>query len=421
MTQHSDIETPPHKGERALAGEPRLPWIGLIALAAAIFISQTAEFIPGGLLSAMAAEFGRSYAAVGQLITVFAVAVVVTTTPLAMLLRRIDRKLIAITAFSIILIATGCASIAPTFELLILARVVGGAAHGLFWAVAAAYAAELVPASQLGRATAITAAGGTLSGLLGIPIGNALGQLLGWRSAFLMITVTGVLVLVIIVIWLPRVPANRAVPSQQRAFRPPAIGRVLLVCCAILAIVLGQLIFATYSVPWLTDVGGLPVAAIPAYLLGTGVVGGIGVALAGRAADRAPRRAFALLGGVVVVTLGFLPLASNSSVVVVVVLGLGSALAFAGIPLMLQAKMMRVAPSETRSLAAALQTTSFNIAIGGGAAAGGIALNQVGLAALPSVAAVITGAAIATVVIYEAVRYRQKAAAISEAGSTREE
>lgn len=75
-------------------------------------------------------------------------------------------------------------ALAPTFELLIAARFLGGMAHGLFWSVVFTYSAYLVRSDQLTRATSITALGGSLAGILGIPIGNALGQLWGWRLAF---------------------------------------------------------------------------------------------------------------------------------------------------------------------------------------------------------------------------------------------
>ena len=52
-------------------------------------------------------------------------------------------------------------AIAPTFEILVGARIVGGMAHGLFWAVMGAYSGYLVPKEYLGRAVAITTGGHT--------------------------------------------------------------------------------------------------------------------------------------------------------------------------------------------------------------------------------------------------------------------
>ena len=56
----------------------------------------------------------------------------------------------------------------------------GGLAHGMFWAIGGAYAAHLVPREQVGRALAVAMSGGTLAFVLGVPLGTALGQALGW-------------------------------------------------------------------------------------------------------------------------------------------------------------------------------------------------------------------------------------------------
>jgi predicted MFS family arabinose efflux permease len=60
-------------------------------------------------------------------------------------------------------------------------------------------------------------------------------------------------------------------------------------------------------------------------------------------------------------------------------------IAFGGLPAMLQTRMLHTASARIRDLAAALFTTSFNLAIGGGALVGGILLDRFGLASLPFV------------------------------------
>ena len=81
-------------------------------------------------------------------------------------------------------IANLLGAIAPSYEFLVGARILGGAAHGLFWSVTGPYASRLVPRHQLARAVSVTGAGGTAAFVLGVPIGTALGHALGWRLAF---------------------------------------------------------------------------------------------------------------------------------------------------------------------------------------------------------------------------------------------
>ncbi|MET0806383.1 MAG: MFS transporter, partial [Lacisediminihabitans sp.] len=155
------------------------PWVGLLVLACAIFVSVTSEFLPTGLLPDIAAGLTVSASQVGFLVTVFAGTVVLSTTPLAALTRNFSRKSLVVVVLLIIAASGVLAAVAPTYAVLVVARVIGGLAHGLFWAVVGAYAAHLVPKHQIGRAVAITSGGGTAAFVLGVPLGTALGHALG--------------------------------------------------------------------------------------------------------------------------------------------------------------------------------------------------------------------------------------------------
>ncbi|MET1051210.1 MAG: MFS transporter, partial [Mycetocola sp.] len=146
------------------------PWIGLLTLAGAIFVSVTSEFLPTGLLPDMAKDLDVSLSTAGLLVTVFAGTVVIATTPLAALTRKYSRKGLVVVVLLVIALANVLAAIAPSYEILVGARVLGGLAHGLFWAVVAAYSAHLVPKHQLGKAVAITAGGGSAAFVLGVPV-----------------------------------------------------------------------------------------------------------------------------------------------------------------------------------------------------------------------------------------------------------
>ncbi|MDF2562727.1 MAG: sugar transporter [Microbacterium sp.] len=371
---------------------PPFPRLGLLVLAAAIFVSMSTEFLPGGLVPNIAQTFDRPVTDVGQLITVFAGAVILTTTPLAVLTRRMPRKPLAIIALVGIAAATSLTALAPTFEMLLIARAAGGVAHGLFWSVAAAYAADLVPSSQLGRATAITAAGGSVAGVLGVPLGNALGQAFGWRVAFGSLAAVAVLVVLMVALLLPAVTPSPLAPrraSARDASTRSALGGILLVCAIILLVVIGQTTYGTYSVVWLGEVAAVPSAAIPAFLFGTGLAAFVAVSGLGRIADRFPNGAVPVAVGLLAVLSALFPLAAAWGIGALVVTALLQAMAFAVVPILLQTRMMRITPPHQRATAAALQTTAFNIAIGGGAVVGALAVGAWGLGSLPWVAAVL--------------------------------
>ena len=382
------------------------PWIGLLTLAGAIFVSVTSEFLPTGLLPDMAAELGVSLSTAGLLVTVFAGTVVIATTPLAALTRKYSRKGLVVVVLLVIALANVLAALAPTYEILVGARVLGGLAHGLFWAVVAAYSAHLVPKHQLGKAVAITAAGASAAFVLGVPVGTALGHALGWRAAFGIIAVVVALLSVAVVKFLPAV--NHHVPLKTGEIAVPlykdrSIRGVVLLCVVIVILITGQNIFYTYIAPWLVDVAGFPSTSVAFLLFLFGGAGVLGLVLAGFASDRFPKRGFAVALITVALSVLVLSLWSANMVVVVVAFVVWGA-AFGGIPAMLQTRMLHTASFRTRDLAAALQTTAFNVGIGGGALLGGILLDRTGIDSLPVTHIVFIGTGLLLLVGSDAFR-----------------
>ncbi|WP_162239000.1 MULTISPECIES: MFS transporter [unclassified Rathayibacter] len=387
------------------AKTPAFPWIGLLTLAGAIFVSVTSEFLPTGLIPDMSRDLGVSISLTGQLVTIFAATVVVATTPLTLITQRYSRKSLVLVALCTIAMANVLAALAPTFELLVGARIVGGLAHGLFWAVVAAYSAHLVSPAQLGRATAITAGGGSAAFVLGVPVGTALGHAFGWRPTF---AILGGIVLVLALVVVKFLPAvDHRVPIKTGEIRLPArkdrsLPRILGVCLVILLVLIGHNTLSTYITPWLENASFSP-DSIPLVLFAFGGAGAIGLVLAGFATDRLPRLGFIIASVGVVLALAGLALAAGAGAVAgVVAAAVLWNIAFGGIPVMLQTRMLRTSSFQLRSLAAALQTTAFNIGIGGGAIAGGVAIDAAGLDVLPWVAIVLVLVGLAVSLVLEA-------------------
>jgi predicted MFS family arabinose efflux permease len=360
-------------------------------LAGAIFVSVTSEFLPTGLLPDMAGELAVSESRIGLLVTIFAGTVVISTTPLAALTRNYSRKYLVVVVLVVVAAGNIIAAVAPSYEILVGARIIGGLAHGLFWAVVGAYAAHLVPKHQIGRAVAITSGGGTAAFVLGVPLGTALGHALGWRLAFAVIGVIVVVLALLVLRFLPAVDhrvtlATGEIPLPMRKDR--TLPGVIVLCIVIIVVMTGHNLFYTYIAPWLISVGGFAEDSIAVLLFLFGGAGAIGLVLAGLVSDRFPRAGLIVATALVAASVLVLALAADSQVVIVgaiVVWGI----AFGGLPAMLQTRMLHTASARLRDLAAALFTTSFNFAIGFGALAGGIVLDQVGIITLPFVDVVI--------------------------------
>lgn len=392
-----------------IATSTRFPLFSLLVLSGAVFVSVSSEFLPTGLLPDMAAELEVSESRIGLLVTIFALTVVLTTVPLTAVTRRFSRKWLMVVLLAVFAVSNVLAAFAPTYELLAAARVVGGAAHGLFWAVTGPYASRLVPRQQMARALSITNAGGVFAFILGVPLGTALGQALGWRWAFGVMGAVVVLFLVLVVLFLP--PVEHIVPLATGEIGVPArrdksIPGVLIVCVSVLLFMLGQNVFYTYIAPWVIQIGGIPASGVSALLFVYGAAGAIGLVLSGVFGDRYPRASVAVsLIGIAASVAALAAFGPGSPVAIVLTL-ISWSIFFGGLPALFHARNLHSSSLRIRDQAAAWLTISFNIAIGGGALLGGIVLDGFGIGMLPWVEVGLVFAALVFVLSTDRIRMR---------------
>ncbi len=398
----------------------RLPWFPLSLLSAGIFVAVTSEFLPIGLLPQLTAELGITEPQVGMLITVFAATVVVATAPLTQFTQRVPRKRLLIVLLVVFAVANLLAAVAPSYAVLLVARVIGGAAHGVFWAVVTPYAARLVAPERLASAVAIATAGGTVASVAGLPLGTLLGAAVGWRVSFAVIAGLVVVIAALIIAVLPPVEHRVAdAPRRARfsALRDATFVPVMVLCATVVLVTLGHATFYTYIAAWVIDVAGFGEADVAGVLLLFGAAGAIGVAVAGVLGDRYPRALLPVLLSGVIMSVAGVGLASGSAVAVVVLLTLWSAF-LGGVPVIFQARLLQTASLDLRDIAAAWITVSFNIGIGGGALLGGIVIGAWSVAALPIVTVACLLAALVLGSTVGLLARRARAAAASDQIST---
>lgn len=373
------------------------PLFRLLVLAGAIFVSVSSEFLPTGLLPEMASDLRVTESQIGLLVTIFAFTVVITTVPLARITQRFSRKWLMVTLLLVFALANVLAGLSQTYEFLVFARVLGGLAHGLFWAVTGPYASRLVSRKQLVRALSVTNAGGTAAFILGVPLGTALGQALGWQAAFFVMAGVVLVFTVLVVLFLPPVEHLHTLTTGEiglPARKDRTVPAVVAACILCIIIMLGQNSFNTYVAPWIIGPAGFESGAVGALLFVSGAAGAIGLLLSGVFGDRYPRATFSIMLGVVGVTMVLLTLFSGTQWFVIVLFALWG-VAFGGLPSLLHGRVLGAASPRIRDLASASLTTSFNIAIGGGALLGGVLLDAFGVEVLPLAFAALVVIAIA--------------------------
>jgi len=373
----------------------RFPLFRLLVLAGAIFVSVSSEFLPTGLLPDIAADLRVSESRVGLLVTIFAFTVVVSAAPLTVLTRRFSRKWLLVVLLGVFAFANVLAALSPTYELLAAARVLGGLAHGLFWAVAGPYVSLLVAPTQLARAVSVTTGGGAFAFILGVPFTAAIGHAIGWRWAFVTMAALVVVFAVLTVVLLPavdhRLPKKRLTTDTGSIIavtRDRSIVAVVIVAITVLLIATGHNLFYTYIAPWAIEIGGVPDDLVSLVLLFYGIAGALGLLVAGLFGDRYPRLTLNTMIVALVVFILVVAVGARGLVPVILLMMLWSA-SFGGLPALFQTRALHGASARIRDLTGAVTTTAFNLAIGGGALFGGLVLDHLGLALVPWVAAAV--------------------------------
>lgn len=358
--------------------QDRMPYAPLLALAMAAFITILTEALPAGLLPQMAQGLAVSEAWVGQTVTAYAIGSLMAAMPLTAATQGFRRRPLLLAAIAGFAIANTVTTFSTSFTLTMAARFVAGVAAGLLWALLAGYAARLVPEHRKGRAIAIAMVGTPLALSLGIPAGTFLGNVLGWRMCFGIMSLLAVLLMAWVRFNVPDFAgkAEEKRLSLRHVFTLPGIRPVLFV---VLAFVLAHNILYTYIAPFL-QVAGLG-AQTDVVLLVFGITSLLGIWIVGVLIDqylRALTLASTALFGISAMVLG---MAATEPVAVFVAIGAWG-LAFGGAATLFQTALAQTA-GDASDVAQSMLVTAWNTAIAGGGIVGGLLLDRLGVEAFP--------------------------------------
>ncbi|MBN3262764.1 MFS transporter [Pectobacterium brasiliense] len=353
-----------------------LPIASLLALATAAFITILTEALPAGLLPQMAQGLAVSEAWIGQAVTIYAVGSLAAAIPLTAATQGVRRRLLLLVAIAGFAVANAITAFSGSYMLTMAARFLAGVAAGLLWALLAGYAARMVPEHQKGRAIAIAMVGTPLALSLGVPAGTFVGNLIGWRMCFGMISILAVILMVWVRIQVPDFagqPAGKRL-SLGQVFTLAGVRSVLVV---VLAFVLAHNILYTYIAPFLAAVG--MVVQTDLVLLVFGVTSLLGIWIVGVLIDRYLRALTLACSALFCLSVVVLGVAGDVSAVVYAAVAAWG-LAFGGVPTLFQTAMVNTAEKEA-DVAQSMLVTAWNMAIAGGGIIGGILLERIGVVA----------------------------------------
>ncbi|WP_333771465.1 MFS transporter [Streptomyces sp. IBSBF 2435] len=345
--------------------------LAILALAVSAFGIGTTEFMMMGLLPDVADSLGTSVPTAGYLVSAYALGVVVGAPLLTGLGARIPRKRMLLLLMALFTAGNAASAVAPGYGTLLAGRFLAGLPHGAFFGVGAVVASRLVAENRRARAVAAMFLGLTVANIVGVPAATLLGQNLGWRATFLVVTAVGLLSLAALALLVPQLPTEElsGVGQELRALRDP---QVLL---GLLTAVFGFAgVFAVYSylASMMTEVTGYADATVTVLLALFGIGMTLGALAAGPLTDRALRPTlYGSLAALAVVLVGFHYAAQSKATAPIAVLVLGAVGFMTTTPLqMLVMNKARRAPT----LASASNHSAFNLANAGGAWLGGVAI-----------------------------------------------
>ncbi|MGW2689900.1 MFS transporter [Streptomyces sp. NPDC001414] len=345
--------------------------VALIALAISAFGIGTTEFVIMGLLPDVAADLHTSVPTAGNLVSAYALGVVVGAPALAVIGVRTPRKHLLILLMSIFVVGNLMSALSPGYGWALAGRFVSGLPHGAFFGAGSVVAAKLAPKGKEGRAIATILLGLTFANIVGVPASTLLGQHLGWRTTFLLVTAIGVIAVAALALLIPYEPAQpqQSLRRELRSLRNP---QVLVTLATAVFGFAGVFAFYAYLSSITTQVMGLGESSVMWVLALAGVGMTIGVAAAGPLTDRAARpTAYASLGGLTLALIAFYFAAHVLWLALPMVVLLGALGFLMTAPL--QTMVIRYA-ADAPTLSAASNHSAFNLANAGGVWLAGAAI-----------------------------------------------
>ncbi|WP_316836523.1 MFS transporter [Pedobacter nutrimenti] len=368
-------------------GLPAALW----ALTISAFGIGTTEFVIVGLLPTVATDLSITIPSAGLLVSLYAIGVAIGAPILTALTSGIPRKRLLIGIMILFIVGNALASFAPGFYTLVIARIVTGFAHGVFFSIGSTIAAALVPVEKRASAISIMFAGLTVAIVTGVPLGTFIGQHFGWRATFIGVALLGIVGLISSMILVPSNLKNEKAASLKTQLKVVTNKRLLLVYLMTALGYGGTFVVFTYLSPILQEITGLTQSMVSLILLLYGIAIAIGNLVGGKVANKNPLKVLLWMFALEAIVLLIFTFSVHNTIFGLITLFIMGALSFATVP-GLQLLVVQTAEKHlpgTEDVASAFNIAAFNIGIAIGAYIGGLIVSSsLGLGATPWVGAI---------------------------------
>lgn len=365
-------------------------WLPVIGLTFSTFIFNTSEFIPIGLLTDIAEDFSITESKAGMLITIYAWVVAVASLPLMMAFSKTENRKLLLSTVALFIASHIASGFSTGYYMLMFSRIGVACAHAIFWSIVTPFAVRVAPEGQRSKALSLIVTGSSVAMIVGLPLGRAIGLMVGWRTTFLLIAATAAVISVLLAAVLPKTPSDNDISLKSL---PGLVKTPALRCIYALTVIAitGHYTAYSYIEPFLSRIAGFPDSWITLVLSVFGIVGIIGSWFFSKYYDRHNLTfiRFAVLG-ICAFTLLLRPAASSTACVVLVTILWG--LAINSYNLAFQSEIIQAAPHGT-AIAMSIYSGIYNIGIGAGALVGGSVCSHYGVGSIGYAGGIIAAVA----------------------------
>lgn len=352
-------------------------WLPLIGLTFAVFVFNTSEFMPIGLLTDIATDLNISEARAGLLISVYAWVVAIMSLPLMIMVSKMELKRLLLSIIALFVVSHVASAFAEGYYTLMLSRIGVACSHAIFWSIAPPLAVRTVPDGKRALGLSTIATGSSVAMVVGLPLGRVVGLYVGWRMTFLSIAIISALIFIFIAVVFPKLQSRGKFAFKQL---PDLLHNRVLVGVFIMSVLFATAHYTGYSYiePFLGKVAALLPDVVTLVLIVFGASGMLG-SISFSKYYMANRRRFMLvmtLGPALCLLLLQVAAASLLSVVVVCIMWGAMATAF---NIAFQDNTIRFAPENATSIGMSIFSGIFNLGIGSGAYVGGLVVSHLSI------------------------------------------
>ena len=352
-------------------------WLPLIGLTFAVFVFNTSEFMPIGLLTDIATDLNISEARAGLLISVYAWVVAIMSLPLMIMVSKMELKRLLLSIIALFVVSHVASAFAEGYYTLMLSRIGVACSHAIFWSIAPPLAVRTVPDGKRALGLSTIATGSSVAMVVGLPLGRVVGLYVGWRMTFLSIAIISALIFIFIAVVFPKLQSRGKFAFKQL---PALLHNRVLVGVFIMSVLFATAHYTGYSYiePFLGKGASMSPDLVTLVLIVFGASGMLG-SIAFSKYYMANRRRFMLvmtLGPALCLLLLQVAAASLLSVVAVCIMWGAMATAF---NIAFQDNTIRFAPENATSIGMSIFSGIFNLGIGSGAYVGGLVVSHLSI------------------------------------------